>query len=581
MSGAQKGVYDELLGVIRNDGPPAMEADLKKQSDNQKIGPKAKMRKVKLVWKHRNLDTGNFDRLQPYGTQTIEVSSSSKLSALDMKKMAIDKFSDHLTYNYFNPAYTKIELATSGNIPFEKFGTVSGKDCFEEFAAKEIDEKHRIELHLLTTRLPEVQTVPKPIPKSDGPSGKSSPEKKGTGKENFKSKPKVNFASPTKSRPISVIENVNSPSKDTYNDLHLDRMYPDESPEFPIGAAAKPKIEIPKIDNFNAQPKAENPKVADDILFKIPSNKRQKIMEMEKLKCQSLTHIPINDLVLSDDVLGKGSFGEVRSGKWFHLDVAMKCMDLSRTSMKSFEKEVSTMLALRHTNVVMLLGISYDEKQLYIVMERIKGPDLRKMIYNKEIRKKWSLTNSQKLDLIKQGFGVLHYLHSHKIYHRDIKPGNILLTDTLILKLCDLGLAKTRRRLFSHIESTNGKPRPIGTLMYMSPEVLLSMFPFTEESDVWSMACVAYELLQHKYTFPLSEDNDDPDDDWQEMENKFREGVLPDLTEIVKPIRDSLGKCFFYKTPSGNTIRFNLTQEKRPTAIEVLNDLPSEWPKLA
>ncbi|KAJ8682322.1 hypothetical protein QAD02_018114 [Eretmocerus hayati] len=117
--------------------------------------------------------------------------------------------------------------------------------------------------------------------------------------------------------------------------------------------------------------------------------------------------------------------------------------------------------------------------------------------------------------------------------------------------------------------------------MYMSPEVLLSMYPVTEESDVWSIACVAYELLEHEYTFPLNKDNDDPDDDWQEMENKFRDGVLPDLTEIVKPIRDSLGKCFFFETPPGNTIWFNQIQEKRPTAIEVLNDLPSEWPKLA
>ncbi|KAJ8682324.1 hypothetical protein QAD02_018116 [Eretmocerus hayati] len=79
-------------------------------TDNKKIGPKSKMRKVKLVWKHRNLDTVNFDRLHPYATQTIEVSSSSKLSALDIKKIAIDKFSDHLTLNHFNPAYTKIEL---------------------------------------------------------------------------------------------------------------------------------------------------------------------------------------------------------------------------------------------------------------------------------------------------------------------------------------------------------------------------------------------------------------------------------------------------------------------------------------
>ncbi|KAJ8671307.1 hypothetical protein QAD02_002566 [Eretmocerus hayati] len=237
------------------------------------------------------------------------------------------------------------------------------------------------------------------------------------------------------------------------------------------------------------------------------------------------------------------------------------------------------MSVLRHTNVVLLMGISYDDKHLYIVMEKIDEPDLRKVIYDEATKKKLALKNFQKLDIIKQAFGVLHYLHSHKIFHRDIKPGNMLLTSTLVLKLCDLGLAKTRRRLFAHIESSNGRPRPIGTLIYMSPEVLLSLCTFTEESDVWSMACVANELLQHRYTFPLNDDNDDLDEDWTEMENKFRTGELPDLSRIIDGIREPLAECFFYKTPSGQTVSFYQNQVKRPTAVEVLKDLPSEWPQ--
>lgn len=90
----------------------------------------------------------------------------------------------------------------------------------------------------------------------------------------------------------------------------------------------------------------------------------------------------------------------------------------------------------------------------------------------------------------------IDFLHSHRIIHRDLKPQNLLISSNELLKIADFGLAKTydlEMRLTSVVV----------TLWYRAPEILLKM-PYTSSVDVWSAACIIFEMFQRAPLFPGS-----------------------------------------------------------------------------
>lgn len=86
----------------------------------------------------------------------------------------------------------------------------------------------------------------------------------------------------------------------------------------------------------------------------------------------------------------------------------------------------------------------------------------------------------------------LEALHNMKIIHRDIKPGNILVTNTGHVKIADLGIAKFARN--------NMAKTQIGTPVYMAPEVWCKK-PYSFSSDTWSLGCVLYEMATYNMPF--------------------------------------------------------------------------------
>ncbi|KAJ8670316.1 hypothetical protein QAD02_001575 [Eretmocerus hayati] len=110
-----------------------------------------------------------------------------------------------------------------------------------------------------------------------------------------------------------------------------------------------------------------------------------------------------------------------------------------------------------------------------------------------------------------------------------------------------------------------------------SPSILQQHF--LAKSDVWSLACVIDEVFQRKLTWTLSPQNDDLEDDRDEMENKFKNGDLPDLSGLPEEIRKPFSKCFFYenKTAEGTSlVPFRNDPTKRSDMEELLENLP-QW----
>jgi serine/threonine protein kinase len=114
--------------------------------------------------------------------------------------------------------------------------------------------------------------------------------------------------------------------------------------------------------------------------------------------------------------------------------------------------------------------------------------DLDSIIKNKQI----DITPSKIQQILKQILQALQYLESLNIAHRDIKPSNVLINEQGEVKLADFGLAKKLRKL-STVK--------VVTLWYRAPELVLGIRGYSPKVDVWSVGCLAAELLLRKPLF--------------------------------------------------------------------------------
>jgi mitogen-activated protein kinase 15 len=94
---------------------------------------------------------------------------------------------------------------------------------------------------------------------------------------------------------------------------------------------------------------------------------------------------------------------------------------------------------------------------------------------------------------------ALKYLHSGRIIHRDLKPSNILINSNCSIKLCDFGLV---RSLVPADDSSPVLTEGVATRWYRAPEVLLGSKSYSTPADIWSFACIIYEILAQKPLFP-------------------------------------------------------------------------------
>lgn len=155
-------------------------------------------------------------------------------------------------------------------------------------------------------------------------------------------------------------------------------------------------------------------------------------------------------------------------------------------------REVSLLKEVEHPCVVRLLDVFSEERKLCLVFEYMEK-DLKKLLEQRVtpmMGRKLKITMYQLLS-------GLHACHSRRIVHRDIKPGNILVTkDEQTVKLADFGLG----RAFGLALQTY--TYRVTTLYYRAPEVLLGETHYLPSIDMWSMGCVFAELALRRPLFP-------------------------------------------------------------------------------
>ena len=203
--------------------------------------------------------------------------------------------------------------------------------------------------------------------------------------------------------------------------------------------------------------------------------------------------IDFHEIQISDEIIGKGAFGEVRVAKWRNIPVACKSNYEKTTEDEDADElllEVHILSKLRHPNLVMFLGYSvdYDRHKSYLLTELMPCS-----LYDVLENRKLSLELPDVIDLSLGISNGLDYLHQHNpaIIHRDISAKNILLTGNTA-KIADLGQAK----LFDSnaLSRQTGMP---GAMAYSAPEVLTGKYSI--KIDIFSFGVLICQMITGEY----------------------------------------------------------------------------------
>ncbi len=197
------------------------------------------------------------------------------------------------------------------------------------------------------------------------------------------------------------------------------------------------------------------------------------------------------------ELLGYGGMAEVHRGRDLRLgrDVAIKMLrtDLARddTFQLRFRREAQNAASLNHPAIVAVYDTgeergSSGESLPYIVMEFVNGRTLKELL-----QAEGRLMPRRAMEITAEICAALEFSHRHGIIHRDIKPGNVMLTQTGQIKVMDFGIARALANSGSTMTQTSAV---IGTAQYLSPEQARGE-PVDARSDVYATGCVLYELL--------------------------------------------------------------------------------------
>ena len=191
--------------------------------------------------------------------------------------------------------------------------------------------------------------------------------------------------------------------------------------------------------------------------------------------------------------LGEGGMGEVYRARDTRLgrDVAIKVISdaLAAEGRARFEREVKAASALTHPNICAVHDVGEADGRLFFVMELVDGATLGAHAGRR------SLEPSAVIAIGMQIADALDAAHAHGIVHRDIKPGNILITSRGHIKVADFGVA-TRTAIpdAETVERLTISGRVVGTPAYMAPELLRGAAA-DARSDLWALGVVLHELL--------------------------------------------------------------------------------------
>ncbi|WCJ32357.1 mitogen-activated protein kinase 18 [Euphorbia peplus] len=285
------------------------------------------------------------------------------------------------------------------------------------------------------------------------------------------------------------------------------------------------------------------------------------------------------------EVIGKGSYGVVCAAIDTHTGekVAIKKIhDVFEHISDAIRilREVKLLRLLRHPDIVeikriMLPPSKREFRDIFVVFELMES-DLHQVIKAND-----DLTREHHQFFLYQMLRALKYIHTANVYHRDLKPKNILANANCKLKVCDFGLARVA---FSDTPTTVFWTDYVATRWYRAPELCGSFFSkYTPAIDVWSIGCIFAEVLTGKPLFPgksVVHQLDLITDLLGTPSPETISGVRNDKArKYLMEMRKKHPVSFTQKFPNADPLALRLLQrllafdpKDRPTAEEALSD---------
>jgi serine/threonine protein kinase len=196
------------------------------------------------------------------------------------------------------------------------------------------------------------------------------------------------------------------------------------------------------------------------------------------------------------DKLGEGGMGVVYRARYVvdnrHVAVKLLPPNIGNEMILSrFEREVEILKTLRHPHIVRCFGGKCEGNQHFYAMELVEGGTLDRLL---EQQVKFS--SEATIQFALQMAAGLAFAHERGVVHRDVKPGNFLITPGGKLKLSDFGLATVEAA--SRITAAG---KTMGTFPYMAPEQIRGRPPVSPQTDLYALGCVIFEMLTGRTPF--------------------------------------------------------------------------------
>jgi serine/threonine protein kinase len=196
-------------------------------------------------------------------------------------------------------------------------------------------------------------------------------------------------------------------------------------------------------------------------------------------------------------LIGEGAIGSVFKALQISMDriVAIKILSPKHSQndrmREKFMTEARTAAKLSHPNIVQAIDVGQEGGFYYFVMEYLDGPTVGHLL-----KRGGALDERRTVQIVMQVAQALEYAHRHGIVHRDIKPDNIMMTREGVVKLCDLGLART-----VHDPDKVKAGIIAGTPYYMSPEQARGEPTLDGRADLYSLGAAFYHMVTGEVPF--------------------------------------------------------------------------------